>query len=331
MRDHQRITPWVIRSVMYSPGESMRQWPFSPLDEPELTTGLVFSRQPQTLAVSVHHPFSELGVIDRRAVGADLSRTHHRPRPRLLAACEFPEHDAGRSHDYHAGWGEHRSGRPVAGRIQSGRPHPLRCNRCIQPALGHHIRTDQRITRICFGSRVAYRSRKPTTSRFRESDRGSTHLSLLTAISKSRKDSGALGCIVCEMIAPCLRSPTTSPRARMSMPLSALEGLVDLEPEVIEANAASRPRIQLAASGTPVLQAKGVDPVVALGRLEAALTARPYDEIAKGPRCGKLVAMSDDGDTLVLTVTDELREALAELNAEGRRGRCGRLGHRRDQ
>ncbi|MGK2238056.1 MAG: DNA-binding transcriptional LysR family regulator [Rhodococcus sp. (in: high G+C Gram-positive bacteria)] len=35
-----------------------------PVDEPELTTGLVFSRQPQTLAVSVHHPFSELGVID---------------------------------------------------------------------------------------------------------------------------------------------------------------------------------------------------------------------------------------------------------------------------
>ncbi|MBH5143282.1 MULTISPECIES: hypothetical protein [Rhodococcus] len=98
---------------------------------------------------------------------------------------------------------------------------------------------------------------------------------------------------------------------------SALEGLVDLEPAVIEANDASRPRIQLAADGTSVLQAKGVDPVVALGRLEAALTARPYNEVAKGPRCGKLVAMSDDGDTLVLTVTDELRDALAELNAEG--------------
>lgn len=98
---------------------------------------------------------------------------------------------------------------------------------------------------------------------------------------------------------------------------SALEGLVDLEPAVIEANDASRPRVQLAADGTPVLQAKGVDPVVALGRLEAALTARPYDEVAKGPRCGKLVAMSDDGDTLVLTVTDELRDALAELNADG--------------
>ncbi|MBT2264383.1 hypothetical protein [Rhodococcus erythropolis] len=98
---------------------------------------------------------------------------------------------------------------------------------------------------------------------------------------------------------------------------SALEGLVDLEPAVIEANDASRPRIQLAASGTPVLQAKGVDPVVTLGRLEASLTARPYDEVSKGPRCGKLVAMSEDGDTLVLTVSDQLRDSLAELDAEG--------------
>ena len=35
-----------------------------PVNEPELTTGLVFSRQPQTLAVSVRHPFSELDVIE---------------------------------------------------------------------------------------------------------------------------------------------------------------------------------------------------------------------------------------------------------------------------
>ena len=62
---------------------------------------------------------------------------------------------------------------------------------------------------------------------------------------------------------------------------SALAGLVDLEPEVMEANAASRPRVQLAASGTPVLQAKGVDPVVALGRLEAALTLAPTTKLQK--------------------------------------------------
>ena len=106
---------------------------------------------------------------------------------------------------------------------------------------------------------------------------------------------------------------------------AALDDLVDLDPDTIDANegrcgaspdVAPRPRIQVAASGTPVLQLKGVEPVVALGRLEAALTARPYEEVASGARHGSLVAMSDDGDTLVLTVTDELRDALAELDAD---------------
>lgn len=98
---------------------------------------------------------------------------------------------------------------------------------------------------------------------------------------------------------------------------AALDGLVDLDPDTIDANEAPRPRIQMAASGTPVLQVKGVEPVVALGRLEAALTARPYEDVASGARFGSLVAMSDDGDSLVLTVTDELRDALAELDADG--------------
>lgn len=102
---------------------------------------------------------------------------------------------------------------------------------------------------------------------------------------------------------------------------AALDGLVDLDPDTIgdmpglSPHAPARPRIRLAASGTPVLQLKGVEPIVALGRLEAALTARPYDEVASGARHGSLVAMSDDGDLLVLTVTDELRDALAELDA----------------
>lgn len=96
---------------------------------------------------------------------------------------------------------------------------------------------------------------------------------------------------------------------------AALDDLVDLDPDTIDANEVRRPRIQMAASGTPVLQLKGVEPIVALGRLEAALTARPYEEVASGARHGSLVAMSDDGDLLVLTVTDELRDALAELDA----------------
>ncbi len=107
--------------------------------------------------------------------------------------------------------------------------------------------------------------------------------------------------------------------------VAALDGLVDLDPDTIDANeapcgsldVATRPWIQVAASGTPVLQLKGVEPVVALGRLEAALTGRPYEEVASGARRGSLVAMSDDGDSLVLTVTDELRDALAALDADG--------------
>ncbi|MGC0363837.1 hypothetical protein ABH922_001821 [Rhodococcus sp. 27YEA15] len=107
---------------------------------------------------------------------------------------------------------------------------------------------------------------------------------------------------------------------------AALAGLLDLAPELIEENEAlyrtspamaTRPRVQSAATGTPVLQSRGIDPSVALGRLEAALTSREYDEVAAGTRCGALVAMSEDGDSLVVTVTDELRDALAALTADG--------------
>ncbi|EME24085.1 hypothetical protein G419_00990 [Rhodococcus triatomae BKS 15-14] len=104
---------------------------------------------------------------------------------------------------------------------------------------------------------------------------------------------------------------------------AALDDLDDLEPDTSDEapgaspNPLTRPRIRLTASGTPVLQVNGVEPVVALGRLEAALTGRPYDEVTAGTRSGSLVAMSDDGDSLVVTVTDELRDVLAELDADG--------------
>ncbi|MFM1728785.1 hypothetical protein ABI214_25260 [Prescottella soli] len=90
---------------------------------------------------------------------------------------------------------------------------------------------------------------------------------------------------------------------------TALDGLLDLDPDV-DAEV-SGPRIQATTSGTPVLQAKGIDPTVALGRLEAVLTGRTYDDIAAGPRRGSLVAAGEDGDSLILTVADELRDALA--------------------
>ncbi|MGG7102212.1 hypothetical protein [Rhodococcus sp. 24CO] len=65
------------------------------------------------------------------------------------------------------------------------------------------------------------------------------------------------------------------------------------------------------------VQAKRVDPVVSLSRLESVLTGRTYDEITAEPRRGSLVAVNDDGDTYILTVADDLRDALAGLDAEG--------------
>ncbi|RVW09256.1 hypothetical protein EGT67_12950 [Prescottella agglutinans] len=94
---------------------------------------------------------------------------------------------------------------------------------------------------------------------------------------------------------------------------AALDGLLDLDPET-DAEV-SGPRVQAAASGTPVLQAKGMEPTVALGRLEAVLTGRTYDEVASGPRRGSLVAAGEDGDALIVTVADELRDALAGADA----------------
>lgn len=101
---------------------------------------------------------------------------------------------------------------------------------------------------------------------------------------------------------------------------AALDDLLDLGPDGIAAaeelyrtspDEAARPRVRAAASGTPVLQAKGIDPTVSLGQLEAVLTGRTYDEVKAGPRRGSMVADSEDGDAFVLSVADELRAALA--------------------
>lgn len=101
---------------------------------------------------------------------------------------------------------------------------------------------------------------------------------------------------------------------------AALEGLLDLDPDDIAAaeelyrtspDEGARPRVRTAAGGTPVLQAKGIDPTVSLGRLEAVLTGRSYADIKAGPRRGSMVADGEFGDSFVLSVADELRDALA--------------------
>ena len=104
---------------------------------------------------------------------------------------------------------------------------------------------------------------------------------------------------------------------------TALEGLLDLDPDVVEAarvlyrtdpEEASRPRVGSASSGTPILQAKGIEPSIALSRLEAALTGRTYEQVKSGRRRGALVAA--DEDAFVFTVADELRDALAGLDSD---------------
>jgi hypothetical protein len=62
------------------------------------------------------------------------------------------------------------------------------------------------------------------------------------------------------------------------------------------------------------VQLKGVDPAVKLARLETLLTGRSFDEISEDERSAGLVA--DDGERLVLTVTDELVTALADADSE---------------
>jgi hypothetical protein len=72
-----------------------------------------------------------------------------------------------------------------------------------------------------------------------------------------------------------------------------------------------RPRVQAAPDGMPVMRSKGILPAIQLDKLEALLTGRSYEEITAGPRSSADVASTGGGDTLVLTVTDELQHVLA--------------------
>jgi hypothetical protein len=68
-----------------------------------------------------------------------------------------------------------------------------------------------------------------------------------------------------------------------------------------------------ASGGAPfdTVDAKGIDPAVQLWTLEALLTSRDYDQIAAGPRAGKALVIRDEGEGVVVTLTDELQDALA--------------------
>jgi hypothetical protein len=57
---------------------------------------------------------------------------------------------------------------------------------------------------------------------------------------------------------------------------------------------------------------KGIDPVVQLGKLEELLTGRAYDDVVADPRSGHAIAVKDEGERVVVTLTGSLTSALAE-------------------
>ncbi|MCP2334703.1 hypothetical protein [Actinomadura rupiterrae] len=65
----------------------------------------------------------------------------------------------------------------------------------------------------------------------------------------------------------------------------------------------------LCALGT--LEAKGIEPAVQLGTLEALLTGRSYDEVTGDARQAKLVAATPECEAVVVTLSDGLTRALA--------------------
>ncbi|MDG4806118.1 hypothetical protein O7634_05040 [Micromonospora sp. WMMD1120] len=77
-----------------------------------------------------------------------------------------------------------------------------------------------------------------------------------------------------------------------------------------------RPRVRFAEQDLPVLSAKGVDPTAELVALEELLTGVSADVIVDRPRCGLDVAVRDGGEGLVLSLTDELTQALVEREPE---------------
>ncbi|MFF1439896.1 hypothetical protein [Streptomyces sp. NPDC058295] len=58
------------------------------------------------------------------------------------------------------------------------------------------------------------------------------------------------------------------------------------------------------------LSVKGIDPYVVLGKGQSLLTGLPYDEVVRLPRFCQLLT-EEEADRLLVTVADELRDAVA--------------------
>lgn len=66
-----------------------------------------------------------------------------------------------------------------------------------------------------------------------------------------------------------------------------------------------------AGAGFPGRTAKGIDPCVQLGVAESLLTGVPYDAVVERPRSCHLLGDPEADSRRLLTLSDELRDALA--------------------
>jgi len=76
-----------------------------------------------------------------------------------------------------------------------------------------------------------------------------------------------------------------------------------------------KPRVRLAETGLHVVATKGFDATSDLGMIEEFLSGIPYDTILARPRTSHVLAERHDGENLVLTISDELRQVLAASSA----------------
>jgi hypothetical protein len=67
-----------------------------------------------------------------------------------------------------------------------------------------------------------------------------------------------------------------------------------------------------AVCGLDAVPLTGVDPVVAVARLEAILTGCSYEEATRRPRAGRLLSPAQEDTPLVLSLSDTLLDALVQ-------------------